>query len=216
MKGSYAIMGLGIFGTKLATDLSSNGHYVVAVDIDPVAIAEIKDKVSTAIIADVSNADTIKELDVSKFDTIVLSMSSHFENQIIALTLLKQEGAVNVIAKAQSPLQKRILLRLGAGEVILADFDVAERYAKRLSMSSITDMLEFKGGTIADVTVPESMAGHSIRELDLRNRFNVTILLLNKPGEENRTVWNPDVILEKGDKLTIFGQEKDIVKAFQG
>lgn len=216
MKGSFAIMGLGIFGSKLAIDLSHNGHYVVAVDIDPAVIAEIKDKVSTAIIADVSNADTVKELDVSKFNTIVLSMSGHFENQIIALTLLKQEGAVNVIAKAQSPLQKRILLRLGAGEVILPDFDVAERYAKRLSMSNITDMLDFKGGTIADVTVPEGMGGHSIRELDLRNRFNVTVLLISKPGEENRTVWSPDIILETGDKLTIFGQEKDIVKAFQG
>lgn len=216
MKGSFAIMGLGIFGSKLAAELSSSGHYVVAVDIDAAAIAEVKDKVSTAIIADVSNADTIKELDVGKFNTIVLSMSGHFENQIIALTLLKQEGAVNVIAKAKSPLQKRILLRLGASEVILPDFDVAERYAKRLSMSNITDMLDFKGGTIADVTVPESMGGHSIRELDLRNRFNVTVLLISKPGVENRTVWSPDIILETGDKLTIFGQEKDIVRAFLG
>jgi trk system potassium uptake protein TrkA len=215
MKGNFAVMGLGIFGSKLAVELSNSGHYVVAVDIDPAAIAEIKDKVSTAIIADVSNADTVKELDVSKFTTIVLSMSSHFENQIIALTLLKQEGAVNVIAKAKSPLQKRILLRLGASEVVLPDFDVAERYAKRLSMSNITDMLDFKGGTIADVAVPEEMNGNSIRELDLRNRFNVTVLLISKQGEENRTVWSPNIILETGDKLTIFGQEKDIVKAFQ-
>ncbi len=216
MKGNYAVMGLGIFGVKLATDLSSNGHYVVAVDHDPAVIAEIKDKVATAIIADVSNADVIKELDVSKFTAIILSMSGHFENQIIALTLLKQEGAVNVIAKAKSPLQKRILLRLGAHEVILPDFDVAERYAKRLSMSNVADMIEFKGGTIADVTVPESMSGHTIRELDLRNRYNITILLINKAGEESRTVWTPDIVLEVGDKMTIFGQEKEITQAFQG
>ncbi|MDD2403262.1 MAG: TrkA family potassium uptake protein [Victivallaceae bacterium] len=214
MKGNYAVMGLGTFGMKLATELSNAGNYVVAIDVNPAPIDEIKDKVGTAIIADISNPDTIKELDVAKFNAVILSMSGHFEDQIIALTLLKQEGAMNVIAKANSPLQKRILLRLGANEVIQPDFDVAERYAKRLSMSNIGEMLDFKGGTIADVSAPPSMVGQSVRALDLRNRFNLTILLIHKPGEEGFTIWDPDIKLEEGDQLTVFGKEKDIIKAF--
>lgn len=45
-------------------------------------------------------------------------MSSHFEDQVLALTLLKQEGARRVIAKATTAIQERILFRLGADEVI--------------------------------------------------------------------------------------------------
>lgn len=186
MHGNYAVLGLGSFGSKLALELANAGNRVVVIDRDREQIEAIKDKVTEAIIADVSNPDVIKELDVKKFDTVVIAMSSHFENLILALTLLKQEGARKVIVKANTAIQKRILLRLGADEVIQPDQDVAERLSKRLSMNNITDMFEFKGAYLAEVNIPESMEGKTIRGLDLRNRYNITVLLIKKPGKKYR------------------------------
>ncbi len=215
MKGSYAIFGLGGFGIRLAEELGNNGNDVVAVDTDPELVLTIKDNVTEALTADVTNPDVIKELNVKKFDAVVLCMSNHFEAQILALTFLKQEGAGKVIVKTNSSVQKRILLRLGADEVIEPEQDVAERLARKLSMDNIRDIFEFKGSFIADVVVPESMSGHSIKELDLRNKYNVTVLLVKKPGSGIETVWNPDVILNKGDQLTVIGQEKTIIDLFR-
>ncbi|MCP3968027.1 MAG: TrkA family potassium uptake protein [Lentisphaerae bacterium] len=215
MKGTFAILGLGTFGSKLAVELSNVGHSVVAIDRNKNRVEEVKDKVSGAIIADVSNPDTIRELEVRKFDAVIIGMSSHFEDLILALTLVKQEGAKKVIAKSNTSIQKRILLRLGADEVIQPDQDIAERLSKRLSMSNISDMFEFKGSSIAEVTVPESLAGKSIRELDLRRRYSIIVLLIKKPGRDIETVWNPNMTLERGDELTVIGDEKKILNLFK-
>jgi trk system potassium uptake protein TrkA len=215
MKSYFAVFGLGTFGQIVAVSLSSAGHHVTAVDCDRTKIAAIKDKVAEALIADISNPDVIKELDVSKFDAIILGMSSHFEDAILTLSLLKEEKAQKIIAKANTSIQKRILLTLGAHEVIQPDYDMAERLSKKLSMSNISDMFEFKGSTIADVTVKEAMDGYSLKELDLRNKHNLTVLMIKKPGRDNETVWNPNTILNAGDELTVIGPEKDIIKVFK-
>jgi len=215
MKNTFAVMGLGTFGSKLALELSNAGHSVVAIDRSKNIINDIKDKVTEALIADITNLDTIKEINVQDFDAVILGMSSHFEDLILALTLVKQEGAKKIIAKANTDLQKRILLRLGADEVIQPEQAIAERLSKRLSMSNVSDMFAFKGSTIAEVKVPASLSGKSIRELDIRQKYNISLLLLKKPGKEVENIWNPDIILEEGDELTIIGEEKSIIKVFQ-
>ena len=215
MKNTFAVMGLGTFGSKLAVELSQAGHSVVAIDRSKNIINDIKDKVMEALIADITNLETIKEIDVQNFDAVILGMSSHFEDLILALTLVKQEGAKKIIAKANTDIQKRILLRLGADEVIQPEQAIAERLSKRLSMSNVSDMFAFKGSTIAEVKVPPSLSGKSIRELDIRQKHNISLLLIKKPGREVENIWNPDMILEEGDELTIIGKEKSIIKVFQ-
>ena len=215
MKNTFAVMGLGTFGSKLALELSQAGHSVVAIDRSQAIINDIKDRVTEAIIADITNPDTIKEIDVQKFEAVILGMSSHFEDLILALTLVKQEGAKKIIAKANTDLQKRILLRLGADEVIQPEQAIAERLSKRLSMSNISDMFTFKGSTIAEVKVPQSLSGKTIRELDMRQKHNISLLLIKKPGGKIENIWNPDMVLEEGDELTIIGEEKNIIKVFQ-
>jgi len=211
----YAVLGLGSFGAKLAAALARAGNTVVAVDTDQARVDDLRDKVTEAIIADVSNEEVIRELNVRKFDAVILGMSSHFEDQVLALTLLKQEGVRKVIVKANTTIQERILFRLGADEVIQPEQDVAERLARRLTMDNISDLFEFKGSAIAEVTVPEHLAGQSLRQLDLRNRFNVTVLLMRKPGGSSETVMTPDTLLEKGDQLTVFGSQKSIMELFR-
>ena len=215
MKNNFAVLGLGTFGTSLAEELSRAGHSILVVDIDAEKVNAIKDRVSEAVVADVSNPDVIKEIDVKRFDTVILGLSDNFEGLILAITHLKQEGAKKVIAKANTSIQKRILLRLGADDVILPERDVAERLAKRLSLSYVSDMFEFKGAMIADVTVPEAMDGKSIIELDLRNRYNLIILLVKKPNRGPETIVDPNMKLFIGDELTVIGKEENITKVFK-
>ena len=215
MKGAYAVFGAGSFGSKVASELSEAGHHVVVVDIDRDAVMAISEKVTEALVADVSTPDVIRELNVKKFDAVILGMSSHFEDLILALTLLKQEGAGKIYAKANSAIQKKILMRLGADEVIQPDQDVAERLCAKLSMSKVTDMFEFKGSFIAEVGIPSRMLNKTIRELDMRNKHNITILLVKKPGQEMTTVWDANMVLQEDDRLVVIGAEKAITEVFK-
>ena len=215
MKHSYAVFGLGTFGTEVAVELSTAGNTVVAVDMRPEAVEAIKDKVTEAIVANISSPEVISQLDVKKFDAIIIGLTSHFEDTILALTLARQEGAGKIIVKANSEMQRRILLRLGADEVIHPDLEVAERLSKRLSLNNVLDMIEFKGSCIAEVKLPESMDGRTIRELALRNAYNIIVMLIKKPGRAIETVWDPDMVLNTGDQLTVFGSEKVILDVFK-
>ncbi len=214
-RNSYAIFGLGSFGSKLAIELSNAGNTVLVCDINPQRVDDLRDKVTQAVIADVSNEEAVKELNVAKFDAVILSMSSFFEKQILALTLLKQEGVRRVLAKANTNIQEKILFRLGADEVIQPEQDVAYRLSRRLSLSNISDMFEFKGSAIAEVIVPGHLGGKTLKELDLRGKHDVTVLLMRKPGSTEELPTGPATLLERGDQLTVFGNQQSIVELFK-
>ena len=215
-KNSYAVLGMGSFGSKLALALAREGHTVLACDRDPVKINEIRDQVADAVIGDVSAEGTVHELNVSKFDAVILGMSSYFEDQVLALTLLKQEGAKKVIVKSGNPIQERILYRLGADEVIQVDLDVATRLARRLSLANIADIFEFKGSAIADVSVPAELAGIPLKELDFRNKYGITILVIKDASGITDRAIGPETLLNEGDQLTVFGKQQSIIDLFKG
>jgi trk system potassium uptake protein TrkA len=215
-RNSYAVFGMGSFGSKLALELVAGGNAVLVCDRSAEKIEEIRDKVDDAVIGDVSAEDTIRELNVSKFDAVILGMSSYFEDQVLALTLLKQEGAKKVIVKSSNPIQERILYRLGADEVIQVDLDVAKRLARRLSLANIADIFEFKGSAIADVIAPPELIGQPLRKLDLRSRFNITILVIRDASGANEKAIGPDTVLDEGDQLTVFGSQQAIIDLFKG
>lgn len=43
----YLIIGLGIYGSNLATDLTDMGHEVIGADHNPTLVEQVKDKIST-------------------------------------------------------------------------------------------------------------------------------------------------------------------------
>jgi trk system potassium uptake protein TrkA len=214
MVNNFAVLGLGTFGARMTEKLCSSGHNVLAIDVDPDKVNTFKNRVTESLIADVSNANVFKEIDIKRFDSIILSLGDHFEDLVMAITHLKQEGANNVVAKANTEIQKNILMRIGADEVIMPERDVALRLAKRLSLSNISNIFELKGYILADVNVPKTMNGKSIVELDLRNRHNLIILLVKKTNSEPEFIVDPKMKLFVGDELAVIGKEKNIIKVF--
>ena len=215
MRGNYAVFGLGSFGKTLTKELSKGNNNVVVVDIDEQKVAECREYVAEAIVADVSNEEVIRELNVKQFDAVVLGMSSHFEALILAVTLLKQEGAKKIYAKASTTIQGKILSRIGVDEVIQPEIDVAERLSSRLTMDNIQDMFKFKDYAIAEVGVPKEMQNKTLRELDLRNRCHITVLLIKKVNGPDEDIWSPDVVLEEDDVMTVFGSRRVIESVFK-
>lgn len=54
-------LGLGSFGAKLAVALARAGNTVLVVDIDQQRVDDLRDKVTEAIIADVSNEEVVRD-----------------------------------------------------------------------------------------------------------------------------------------------------------
>ncbi len=208
------VIGLGIFGYEIAVKLKQLGNNVLAVDYKPSKIDEIKDLVTEAVVGDATNPEVLKELNVKDFDVIILGMGSNLENLILCLTYLKKLNAKKIIAKANSKIQAEILEKIGADEVILPEKEVAEKLAEKISHPDVVQLLEIdKKFTLIEVKIPDNLAGKTLKELDLRRKYNITALMLKRKGEA-QLITNPELKFEKDDTILLVGEEKTIRKLF--
>ena len=76
MKKQFAVIGLGNFGFYLSTRLCEKGHEVLGIDKNPKIVQEIRDLISRAVIADATDPQALKELDLNKMDTVVVGIGS--------------------------------------------------------------------------------------------------------------------------------------------
>ena len=60
MKKSYAVLGMGRFGSSIAVSLSELGADVLAIDSDEELLNRVADKVTCAISIDVRNTEALK------------------------------------------------------------------------------------------------------------------------------------------------------------
>lgn len=55
---------------------------------------------------------------------------------------------------------------------------------------------------LSEIQVPEKFVGKSIKELDIRNKFNVEIIMIKKDNNE-QIMTNPNYLFQKNDKIVL-------------
>ncbi|MDA3832940.1 MAG: TrkA family potassium uptake protein, partial [Spirochaetales bacterium] len=165
MKKDIAVIGLGLFGHEIALCLEQKGSNVLAIDIRPELVVAIKDHVTGAIVANITDENALLELDIDQFDMIILGLGKNFEELILGITYLKKMGAQYIIARATTEIQQEILLRIGADEVILPEKQSAAHLAARITVPNIMDFLELDEDiNLTEIHVDEKLAGKTLLE----------------------------------------------------
>ena len=180
---SILVIGLGRFGCHLCSRFMQLGNEVMAVDVSDARVRAIADSVTSARIADCTDEAVLRELGAASFDLCFVCIGSDFASTLMITALLSDIGAKYICAKAATDLEAKLLLRNGAGEVVYPERDSAERIAGRLSARNVFDYIELSEEySIYEIPVPAHFAGHTIIELDVRNRYHINILAV-KTGE---------------------------------
>ncbi len=214
MTKDILVIGLGTFGYALATKLYAQGNKVMAIDKDEHLVNQIKDEVTISLSADVTDIEVLDKVDAPKFDYIVLGTSSSLETAVLTLTHLQKLKVKYIIAKANTHLQKEVMIKLGANEVVLAENEMAQRIADRITHPNIQEIFSLdKNIALVSVKVPKRMAGKSLKELDLRNKYNISVFI-RKVGGKSEIISNPDIKFSLNDELFVAGDESDIFKIF--
>lgn len=212
---SILIIGMGLFGQKLAADLSRRGDDVMIVDRDEDVINELSPHFTGAYIGDCTNEDVLRSLGVSNFDAVVVTVGSDFQSSLEITALVKELGAPRVIAKADRDIQAKFLLRNGADEVVYPEKQLAKWTAIRCSADHILDYMELdEEHAMFEVTVPEEWAGHTIGQIDIRRRFHINIMGVKKGGRLELTL-SPDTLLGAGETMLVLGKNRDLQKCFK-
>jgi len=206
-----AIIGLGVFGYELALQLAQKGNNVLAIDSDINKIDRIKDHVTGAVVADVTDENALRELDIPKFDLVVLGIGSHFEQLVLGITHLKRLGVKHIITRATTEIQQEILLKIGADEVVLPEKETAIHISKKITIPNIMDYMTLDDDVeIAEISIDQNLTGKSLKDLNLRRKFNVTALLLKREGAKVHVINSPDEQFIENDQLVVVGKKDDI------
>lgn len=174
----YAVIGLGRFGASLALKLVALGHSVLGVDRDIALSQSFADELTQTVAFDATDEDALKAIGVAEFDTVIVAIADDFECNLMTTVMLKELGVRRVICKASSERQKSILLRVGADQVILPEYEAGVQLAYRLVSPFILDRLELEPGTsVSEMRATKSMVGKTIDELGLPG-YGLSVLLI--------------------------------------
>ncbi|MBQ7048821.1 MAG: TrkA family potassium uptake protein, partial [Clostridia bacterium] len=139
-KKTYAVFGLGRYGTAVARELVKNGVEVIAVDTDQRIVNDAAAFLPVCKCADVTDAEVISRLGIENIDTVIVCMASNLEASVMAVTLCKEAGVKTIIAKCANEMHQKILLRVGAVQVVFPETESGIRLAKYLLSSGFIVM----------------------------------------------------------------------------
>jgi trk system potassium uptake protein TrkA len=219
----FAVFGLGVFGVSVAKNLMQEGMEVIAIDDDETNIELIKNDVTEAAILDSTKEEALRAIDIGRIDCAVVCIGENMEASILTSLLLKKLEVPKIVARANSQGHRQILSLIGVDEIISPEEEMGLRLARRLSSTHILHHLDItEEHTISEVIVGESFVGQSIRDLNLRSRYGVTVVGIKKKiptvtddGEntyEERHVDfpSPEDIIDDNDVLVMVGSERAI------
>ncbi len=183
MASTFLVIGLGRFGTNLALRLMDSGNEVLVIDNDEESVSRIAPHVTQAKVGDCMDEEVLRSLDPSSFDFCFVCISENFQSSLEITSLLKELGAPMVVAKADRDLHARLLLKIGADEVVFPERDMAQRTAMRFSVNGALEYIELAPGyAIFELDVPDDWAGSTLLDLDIRKRWNVNVIGRKEDG----------------------------------
>ena len=209
---SFLIIGMGRFGHHLCRSLAERNCEIMIVDKDESAIEDMLPYVVSAKIGDCTNIDVLKSFDIPSFDACFVCMGENFQNSLEITSLLKDCGAKKVISKADRDIQEKFLLRNGADMVIYPDKNMAQRFAIKESNDHIFDYINLDDNySIYEIDVHRSWVGKTVKELNFRVRYNLSVLAV-KTGDRLNPVISGDRKFADGEHLLVLGKEEDVRK----
>lgn len=202
----FLVIGLGRFGTAVATTLFELGHEVVAVDEDEERVRHVMDRVTHAAIVDAADERALRSLGVESFDAVIVAIGQNVEANIFATLAAKDAGARHVVCKAHDDVARRILEKLGAERVVRPEHDSGVELARSLASPQLIAELELSRelGAIELAAGPE-LTG-TLASLDLTKRFGVHVVA-HARGETVRVALGPETEVRRGDKLVLVGKK---------
>lgn len=209
---SILIIGAGKFGQHLCKNLSNLGSQVMVVDQSEERLEGLFDYVVSAKVGDCTNIEVLKSLGVSNFDTVFVCIGTNFQSSLEITSLVKELGAKHVVSNASRDIQAKFLLRNGADKVIYPERDIAEKTAISYSSDNIFDYVELTDKfSMFEISPIKHWIGKSLRELDLRNSYEI-IVLGYKSGDKVHFMPKADSVIKEKCHLLVIGRQEDVNK----
>lgn len=212
----FAVIGLGQFGARLASNLAAAGQEVIGIDKDPQLVQEMRDRVTLAVALDATDEQALKAQGVDNVDVAVVSVGNDFQTTTLATVVLKQLGVPRVISRANTPVTAKILARIGADQVVMPEDESADRWTHKLVSPQFLKQIELDAGhSLVEMKTPKDWVGQTLAGLSLRANMGIHVVAIRGPSAEGDgpvRVPGPVEPLKAEDTLMLLGKDEDLEK----
>jgi len=221
----YIIVGLGNFGASLGEKLTSQGNEVIGIDDRMEKVDSFKEKLSHTICMDATDEFTVSGLPLNDTDMVIVAIGEDKGANVMTTALFKNLQVKRLISRAIDGLHEKVLHAIGVDEIVHPEEESAERWAKKLCLKGVVDSFELSDDySIIEVNVPERFDKKTIKEINIRETYNLLVLTTISQTEiksvvgktrnvtKVKGVAGPNNVLNKDDILVVYGANNDIKK----
>lgn len=211
MKQNFAVIGLGRFGTSICRVLAAEQQEVLAIDINEDRVNDLADVATEAIVADAQDEETLRSLEIGKFDHVIVAIGKNIQANILVTLIVKELGVPDITAKAENDTHARVLTRIGADQVVHPERDMGERVAHHLLSPNILNYLAINDDvTMAEVKITSSaFVGKSLTELNFHQRFGLTVIAIQHGDNVTVSPAGTDVV-QLNDEISVVGPTRAV------
>lgn len=207
---SFAVIGLGTFGSTVASELARFGNHVLGIDSDGKNVSRLADTLTEAVIADGRDEEALRQASVGNYDVAIVAIGEELEANLICTMNLKLLGVPTIWVKAINRTHHRILTKLGADKVVLPEQEIGQHIAQMLHNPLVRDYLSLGNGYyVVDFWVPEQLDGQIFKELKLSDRFGIRCLGSMR-GADFLSCEIGETELRTDDKLLLLGRRENL------
>lgn len=224
MAKKIAVIGLGVFGVRVAIELGRKGVEVLALDNNMERLEDVKEYVAHAAKIDATDEASLRAQGIAEMDVVIVGIGDDFEAALLTIAALQTINVKRIVVRGTTSTHERILNHLGIKEVILPAEEAAERLATTLLFENVIDSFELSSDySIAEIAAPDAFLGKSVAELSLRTQYHINLVTVKRQQEKTALfglqtkmvetilgVPSNDMQIERGDILVVFGTKKHI------
>ncbi len=208
---SVVVLGLGRFGSAIATELVRTGTEVLGVDRDEALVQAHNGILTHVVQADSTNAAALRQIAVPEFDRAVVGIGTNIEASLLTSSLLVEFAVPSIWAKAISDAHAKILRQLGVHNVVAPEKDMGKKVA-HLVRGAMLDYVEFEDNfAMVKMRTPAFAYGKRLGEAHIRRDYGVTVIAIRKDTDE-WTYTTADTLLEKDDRIIVAGPTRKTEK----
>jgi len=208
-RGEIIVIGLGRFGSSLASTLIEMGHEVLGIDFDEGRVQQHAELLTHVVQADTTSEKTLRQLGVGDAVTAVVAIGADIEASVLTTGALVDIGVPNIWAKALTQSHGRILQRVGAHHVVFPEAEMGSRVARLVTGALIEYFALDDDFVLIETQVPRNLAGKKLGDTDLRANYKVTVVCI-KPEGQAFTYAESATVLGEHDLIVVAGHRGDI------
>ncbi|MBM3811670.1 MAG: potassium channel protein [Acidimicrobiia bacterium] len=223
LNGHYILCGFGRVGRAAAAELKRTGVTFVVIDRNPDRVEMAAKQGMLVMQADSARDETLLEAGIQRARGLIAALATDADNVFLILSAKNLNPSLKVASRVAEEASETKLRHAGADAVFTPYSTTGYRLAQSILRPHVYEFLELTTTSLGmnvwleevHVTSGSSLAGRTLRELQLRRDVGVIVLAIRKALGEMQ--FNPlaEALVEAGDHLIVMGADEDVRKLEQ-